>query len=294
MDVKNFDFKNQYKQIAARLFNKLVEPHLGKFDWVKPEIKKADLNLMLREYISMCLLATLISLPIWLVFTFLLLAIIGFPSPLLSSLLLTFLLTIGTFFLTLEYPTMKARDRSKNIDNNLPFACLYMNTIAGTGAPPDVIFKFLSNFKEYGQVSIEAQKIMEDVEIMGEDIEHALRRAARTTPSENFRDLLWGMITTIVQGGDLKALLESKAQTLMDIYRRKLDDFTTDVSMYVEVYITLVIVGSIFSIVMMTIMGAISGFGTLQAVQTLMVYVFLPVASIIFIFLIRLISPLSR
>jgi hypothetical protein len=64
--------------------------------------------------------------------------------------------------------------------------------------------------------------------------------------------------------------------------------------MYVEIYITVVIVGSIFSIVMMTIMGAISGFGTLQAFQTLMVYVFLPVASIVFIFLLRLISPLSK
>jgi archaellum biogenesis protein FlaJ (TadC family) len=157
-----------------------------------------------------------------------------------------------------------------------------------------MIFKFLSEFKEYGEVSVEAGKINEEIEVMGEDIEKALRRAARDTPSENFKDLLWGMITAIVQGGNLKALLETKASQLMNSYRRKLDDFTADVSMYVEIYITVIIVGSIFTIVMMTIMGAISGFGTLKNTQTLVVYVLLPVASIVFIVLLRVMSPLSK
>ena len=49
MDFKNIDFKDQYKQIAAKLFNKVVEPHLKKFDWVKPDIKKAELRLIQRN-----------------------------------------------------------------------------------------------------------------------------------------------------------------------------------------------------------------------------------------------------
>lgn len=288
------DFKKEYKQLAARLFNKLVDPRLAKFDWIKRDLQRANMGLMLREYVSMCVLATILMLPVWFVILFFFFNLLGFPSPILTAIFGALLLTGGTFFLSLEYPATKGRERKRNIENNLPFACLYMNTIAGTGAPPDMVFKLLAEFKEYGEVSVEAQKIVEDIEVMGQDIESALKRAARQTPSENFRDLLWGMITTIVQGGDLKSLLETKAHTLMDAYRRKLDDFTSDVSMYVEVYITLIIVGSIFSIVMMTIMGAISGFGTLRSVQTMVVYVFLPLASVVFIFLLRFISPLTR
>jgi len=288
------DFKKEYKQVAARLFNKIVDPHLSKFGWIKRDLKRANIRIMLREYLSVCILTAVLLLPVWFVVIFFFFNLLNFPTPMMSAGFGTLLLTGCTLVAAFEYPATRAKERSRNIDNNLPFACLYMNTIAGTGAPPHMIFSFLSKFKEYGEVSIEAQKIMEDIEIMGEDIEHALRRAARETPSENFRDLLWGMITSIVQGGDLKSLLEGKSRHLMDSYRRKLDDFTSDVSMYVEVYITLIIVGSIFSVVMMTIMGAISGFGTLQSIQTLMVYVFLPVASIVFIILLRLISPLSK
>jgi flagellar protein FlaJ len=288
------DLKKEYKQLAARLFNTFVDSYLSKFSWVKKDLRKAGIKIMLREYLSIALLTTILLIPVWFIVIFFFMTLFSIPAPILSTLLLTILLTGGTAFLSLEYPATKAKERARNIDNNLPFACLYMNTIAGTGAAPHLIFKFLSEFKEYGAVSEEAKKINDDIEVMGEDIEKALRRAARETPSENLRDLLWGMITTIVQGGDLKSLLDAKSHHLMEAYRRKLEDFTTNVSMYVEIYITVVIVGSIFSIVMMTIMGAISGFGTLQAFQTLMVYVFLPVASIVFIFLLRLISPLSK
>ena len=65
------------------------------------------------------------------------------------------------FIFALKYPYIKAADRQRSIDNNLPFATLYMNTIAGTGAPPYVMFKLLSDFKEYGEVSKEAQEIVE-------------------------------------------------------------------------------------------------------------------------------------
>ena len=128
---------------------------------------------------------------------------------------------------------------------------------------------------------------------MGQDVQVALERAAERTPSTDFKDLLWSMTTTIVRGGDMKALLQAKSNLLMDAYRRKMDEYTNDLSMYVEIYITLIIVGSIFSIVMLTIMGAISGFESLKAIQQILVFVFLPVASIAFIVLLKLTSPLS-
>ena len=168
-----------------------------------------------------------------------------------------------------------------------------MNTIAGTGAPPSLIFKLLSEFKEYGEVSIEAGEIAEDIEVMGSDIQVALQRAAERTPSTDFKDLLWSMTTTIVRGGDMRSLLREKSNLLMDAYRRKMEQYTDDLSMYVEIYITLIIVGSIFSIVMLTIMGAISGFGNLKAIQQILVFVFLPIASIMFIALLKFTSPIS-
>ncbi len=289
------DFYEKYKVLAGNLLNAYVEPQLTQYRNIRKDMKTANMPLMLREYISMVYFTTILGGVISVPVAFLL-------SYLLSGdLLITITVTIiggaagtaGTYFVALQYPAIKANERKRNIDNNLPFATLYMNTIAGTGAPPYLMFKLLADFKEYGEVSIEAQSIVEDIEVMGSDIQIALQRAAERSPSADFKDLLWSMITTIVRGGDMKSLLQAKANLLMDAYKRKMEEYTNDLSMYVEVYITLIIVGSIFSIVMLTIMGAISGFESLKSIQQALVYIFLPMASIVFIALLKLTSPLA-
>ena len=288
-------FYTKYKIVAGNLFKKYVEPQLTHSRNIHQDLRLANIPIMLREYISMvylsAVLAFVISIPVSILLAFLILGEILLS--LLVGVIAAAIASTATFFLALEYPAMIASDRKRSIDNNLPFATLYMNTIAGTGAPPDLMFKLLSEFKEYGEVSKEAQSIVEDLEVMGQDVQVALERAAERTPSTDFKDLLWSMTTTIVRGGDMKALLQAKSNLLMDAYRRKMDEYTNDLSMYVEIYITLIIVGSIFSIVMLTIMGAISGFESLKAIQQILVFVFLPVASIAFIVLLKLTSPLS-
>jgi len=288
-------FYNSFKKTASNVLNNIVEPHMNKFAWVKEDLKKSNMGVMLREYISMCFFASILMFIIVLPASFSVLLLLG--NPLLFSIffavIITIVATLSILIFALEYPAAKASDRKRSIDNNLPFACLYMNTIASTGAPPYLIFKLLADFKEYGEVSTEARDIVENVEVMGQDIEVAMKRIAEQTPSEEFKDLLWGMVTTIVRGGDLRTMLQEKSKLLMEKYRRTISAYTDSVSMYVEIYITLVIVGSIFAIVMMTVMGAISGFTELKPLQMIMVYVFLPVSAIVFIALLRLSSPIS-
>lgn len=290
------NFYEQYRILASNLLNKYVEPHLGSYRHVNKDLKMANISIMLREYISVVyfttILAAVVSLPVSFVLSFLL------TGDLVASLaymgIFGGISTAAAYLIALEYPAMAANDRKRNIDNNLPFATLYMNTIAGTGAPPHLMFKLLADFKEYGEVSSEAQAIVEDIEIKGSDIQVALQRAAERTPSQDLRDLLWSLITTVVRGGDIKSLLQEKSNLLMEAYKRKMQEYTDDLSMYVEIYITLIIVGSIFSIVMLTIMGAISGFEGLKIIQQVLVYVFLPVASIVFIALLKLTSPITN
>lgn len=289
------DFLENYKKIAAKLFNDYVEPRLGGYRSTHKDLRLANMNIMLREYVSMCYFTLVLALIAAIPTAFILLVLSG--RDVIISIIFAVIIgcsaSVGMFFVALKYPATKADERRRSIENNLPFAVLYMNTIAGTGSPPFLIFKLLSDFKEYGEVSVEAQRIVEDVEVMGQDIEVAMQRAADSTPSKQLRELLWGMITTIVRGGDLRTLLKEKASLLMEDYRRKMEEYTDSLSMYVEVYITLVIVGSIFGIVMSTIMGTISGFGGLRATQEFLVYLFLPMASVVFIFLLKLTSPVG-
>ena len=79
-----------------------------------------------------------------------------------------------------------------------------MATIAGTGVPPAVIFWSLVEFRRYGEVSRESEKILNDIENFGLDLVQALQRAANRSPSPLFSELLWKMIATIRTGGNLE------------------------------------------------------------------------------------------
>ena len=188
------------------------------------------------------------------------------------------------------YPGMKISDIKKNMMNNLPFATIYLTTLSSAGMNPVQMFKILSHFKEFGEASKEAQRIVRDTELLGMDITTAIEKAAERTPSTQMRELLWGMRSTITTGGNLNDYLVEKSQSYMNDYRRFLDKFVDQMSILMEVYITAVVVGSIFFIIMGTILGLMGGGEPLLMVQML-IYIGIPIMSIMFMILIAGMSP---
>ncbi|MDY6766161.1 MAG: type II secretion system F family protein, partial [Candidatus Nanohaloarchaea archaeon] len=200
----------------------------------------------------------------------------------------------GTFMAFYLYPTVRVGERRSNIDNNLPFATMYLSTIAGTGTPPAAIFDLLGDFDEYGEVSEEARNISRDIYTFGAGTTEALRSAAQRTPSDKFKELLWGVNSILTTGGDLRAYLREKSEAFMADYRRSLDEFTDTLSLLVEMYITLVIVGSVFLITISTIMSTLGGNSSLiVAIQIFTVVILLPLSAIMFIVIVKGVSPLE-
>ena len=211
----------------------------------------------------------------------------GFLSGVLSS--------CGIFMLFYTYPSVIVADRRKKIDDCLPFATLYLATISGSGTPPIAMFRALANFKEYGEISKEAQRIIEETDVLGTNLAVAIENAADRTPSNNLRDILWGIKSILVVGGDLQRFLHDKAGNTMQEYKRRLAQFTQQLAMYIEIYITIVIVGSVFFMVLTTIMGSLSDAHSTRlfvvAAQFVITFAFLPLASFGFMLLIKSIAP---
>ena len=97
-------------------------------------------------------------------------------------------------------------------------------------------------------------------------------------------------------GGDLKSYLHERAQGAMNDYRRRLAEFTQQLSLFIEMYITVVVVGSIFFMILTTIMASIGGGSTdmITMAQVAMVLIGLPFASIGFVVLIKGMAPSSE
>ncbi|PSH01809.1 MAG: hypothetical protein BRC26_02935 [Nanohaloarchaea archaeon QH_8_44_6] len=126
------------------------------------------------------------------------------------------------------------------------------------------------------------------------DVSQALRRAAERTPSREFKELIWGMNHIIKSGGSLRVFLQERADRLMDDYRRQIENFADQLSLLVEMYITLVIVGSIIftsmSVVMSTFSANIAP-GTIVVIQVISIFLGLPLISAMFILLVSGLAP---
>jgi len=221
-------------------------------------------------------------------------SITGIVAGLITGLFVGMFLGVGVFMAFYVYPSIQVSKRRDDINHNLPFATMYLSTVAGSGTPPAAMFKLLGQFDEYGEVSKESAKIARDVYSFGADLDEALTNAAQRTPSEKFKELLWGLNSVITTGGDLKSFLRQKTDSYMSDYRRELDTFTDTLSLMVEMYITVVIVGSVFLMIISTIMSALgSGRTLVLGIQLATVTLLLPMAAIAFILIVKSTSPLE-
>ncbi|MCJ7450130.1 MAG: type II secretion system F family protein [Candidatus Nanohaloarchaeota archaeon QJJ-9] len=291
--------KSSYYRFADKYLNQYSYNLSEYFRDLKTDLKKANIPYTLSEYLSGALMTSILVF-IFVTPTISVLAgliagnFTGMIAGLIMGLFIGIFLSVATFMGFYIYPRIQVSRRRTNINHNLPFATMYLSTVAGTGTPPAAMFKLLGQFDEYGEVSGEAEKIANNVYNFGADINEAIASAANNTPSPKFKELLWGMNSILKTGGDMKSFLRSKTKEYMADYRRDLDKFTETLSLLVEMYITLVIVGSVFVMIISTIMSALGGSNMMiLAIQVATVVFLLPLAAIMFIVIVKGTSPLE-
>ncbi len=278
----------------------IFKPIVRKYDrfWapLNEHLRKARINVPVEKWAALCILIGILA------FAFSFIISIIFALSLNAGLLIiaaTPFLSIGIGFgagaFTYMYPSIIAGERKKKIENALAFGTLYLAALARAGFPLPQMFRMMSNFKEYGELSKEAEKIATDIRALGLDAPEALTRAINRSPSPFWSELLVGLKTTITVGGDLAKYLDEKAAGFVADYRRRLTEFSNFLTMLIEIYITLVVVGAIFFIVITSIMTSIGAVpvGLLKIINLLIVTVGIPVLTAAFIIIAKGVSPLE-
>lgn len=283
-----------YTDLSRRFLGDIVKSTKHYFFDIKEDMQRANMNYTLEEWISVGMFTSS--------FVFILTAAsLAFGFAFYVSLLVAILsaMTLAStfagiiFFIFYSYPAAQASMRENKIKKVLPFSVSYLATIANAQVSGIVLFKTISEFREYSEVSNEASNIVRDVEIFGMPLSTAIINRAKKTPSKEFRELLWGINSIMTTGGDLAIFLQQKSDELMVDYRRRIRKYSQDLSLFVEIYLTLIITGSIFFIVLSSIISSLSGgLGTIL-IQTFVVFILIPILSIGFILLIKSISPLE-
>ncbi len=284
----------QYAAFCYDQIGSYVLDYLDYFQDLRPQLSKANIEVSLPEYVSMTIFSTIIVSVFGLFVIGSVLALSSGLTGMIYSIALSLVLGAGTLMTFYLYPSIMIKNRASKIQDTLPFATMYMSTLAGTGTSIDQLFKVLSQVEEYGEVANEAKKIARDIETFNMDISRALRRAAERTPSQEFKELMWGINHVLTSGGSLRVFLQERADRLMNDYRRRVEEFSEQLSLLVEMYITVVIVGSIVFTAMSVVMSTFgSGMApnTIATIQMLSIFIGLPLISGMFILLVQGLAP---
>jgi len=278
---------NFLKKIAIKLFGRLSDKFSNSFISLKETLITANARVLFRTYLSIAFLFSFIIF----IFTFLITLITSILLKLNLSFTLFGLAVVPsffaclTFFLIFIFPFSVTQSRKRDIEANLPFALTHMAAISESGAPPLTIFKILSQFSEYGEVSKEAREITRDVEVFGLDEISALRENSSKSPSSDFKDVLEGMITTIQSGGSLKSYLIEESGKAMFEYAVKREKYNEVLATYADIYTALLIAAPMIFIVVLAALNIMGGSLFGFTIQELMILGTVSLAALNSIFL---------
>ncbi|MCD6403170.1 MAG: type II secretion system F family protein [Candidatus Aenigmarchaeota archaeon] len=276
------------KHFANKTFGWIYDKYSVLFEIVRDSLPKANMRIPARTYISLGFFYS--TMAYVLSFLFVAIYVTLKKLPVFSSIaMLIFIPTIIAVISFLTYmfiPYYNAEKRKRDIETNLPFAIAHMGAIAGSGIPPQAIFKLLSKFKEYGELSKEMEKITRNIEVFGMDPVTAVKEVAKTTPSESLKEVLMGFVTTTQSGGDIKVFLQNAGKQAMFEWQTKRKRFVEQLATYAEFYTGLLIAAPLFVISLFSVMnmisGKIGGIGILQLMK-ISIYVFIPLLNIGFL-----------
>lgn len=202
----------------------------------------------------------------------------------------TFSLGVVTYALFMVYPGFQASERKGKINRQLPYAVTFMYAMSkGSMNIIDVFKSLTKSVKTYGEVSMEVDSIVRDMEYFGHDLRTALSNACAITPSDRFQELMYNLLTVIDSGGSIPKYFQDKSESYLLKSQTDQKGFLETLGLLAESYVTAFVAGPLF-IIIMGVMMAVMGSGTTTMIYAV-IYGVLPVGSVMFVVMISIITP---
>ena len=275
--------------LAYRYFGAYVHKYRFRLQRLADRLKIARLPYSVEEYVAAIILLTILAFLTSFSSAFFLLysiyrysVAVSAVLSLLTSVSISGLVAIGM----IGYPGYLVGRRRQDIDARITYATTHMATLAGTGIPVIAIFRAIAKFRDYGEISKECDYIVRDVELFGKDIYTAISDAARYSPSRVWAELLWGMLSTLRSGGNLRAYLSERAKAYVEMHEEEEKRAIEALNVVTEIFMVLFILAPIVGVIMIVFMSMMGGniFGmTANAFLFLLVYILLPVMGLVFV-----------
>lgn len=284
--------KGMYKffgNLASRRFSGYLAP-------LKEEIIRSNLNILFEIYVGKMLSIAILSFISVMIFVSIIFLFIGVPFLLsvVTGVIGAAVVSVSVMTIYHSYPYHLINSKKTSVEANMPFAMNHMAAIAASGVSPFVMFKLMSNVPEYGEVANESKRVTRNVETFGMDMISAIRNVAERTPSEDFAQFLYGIISSIDTGGDLRKYLDNSAKESLFNYRLRREKYMHTLTTYADFYTAILIAAPLFFVSVLSIMSMIGGqiFGlSIPDAMRLGIFVLIPLMNVVFIVFIHYTQP---
>jgi len=155
------------------------------------------------------------------------------------------------------YPFYLINEREKSIKNNIPFMLNHLYAISYASLSIDRAFRMLIEMGEYGELNKEIERIIERIDIFGDDAIKAIRYVASTTPSEDLKSLLFGILSIIESGGNLREYLAEKSQYALFTYSLERKKYVETLSTYADIYTAILIAAPLFLVAILAVINIV-------------------------------------
>ncbi len=285
-----------YKDLIKVLGNFGTRRFASNLAPLKEEITKSNLSILFEMYVGRMILLSIVAFFVTMGFIFSMFLFLGggFLLALMAGLITGVAASFGILTVYHSYPFQLLTSKKKSIEANLPFAINHMGAIAASGVPPFVTFKLMSGIPEYGEIANESKRIVRNVDTFGMDVVSAMRNVADRSPSQDFRRLIYGVVSTIETGGDLKIYLENAAKEALFEYRLKREKYMQTLSTYADFYTAVLIAAPLFFVSVLSVMSLVGGevFGlSIPVAMRLGVYAMIPLMNTMFLMFIHFTQP---
>jgi flagellar protein FlaJ len=163
--------------------------------------------------------------------------------------------------------------------------------------PPERIFRSLANVGDEFGLGDEMRRIIGDIEVLGLDLNEALKNGSLRSASRKFGAMLDGIVTTSHVGGDLAAYLREASDKYKKARVSAMKSYLESLAGMAEVYVSFMIALPLALVVMLTIMSFLGGGASMlgnidpQVMLTLLVYVITPAGVGIILLIVDSMTP---
>ncbi|MBI2507329.1 type II secretion system F family protein [Candidatus Woesearchaeota archaeon] len=289
----SYNFLGKYSNLTFDSFSKkLARMYPEYFESLYKNLRQANIRVFSNTYINLGIMMSCVLSVLTFLFGFI---IFGFGIfDVFKSMMLAVLFFFILLFIFYYYPKVIVDSRRREIKNDLPFAIIHMAAVAGSGAKLVDIFGMLLQSKEYKALSGEIKRIMNYVNLFGYNLTTALKSVAETTPSDSFKELLNGMISSIESGGNIKSFLKSKSEDTLIRYRLERKKYVETLSTYTDIYTAILIAAPLLFVIVLVLISIVgSNLGGLEIgfIEKLGTFVVVPAMNIGFIVFMNIVQP---